>query len=623
VINGIDDLLAECGPELALELFDDAESPSSQSRPNAQARQLAELCKDLELIHTPQNEGFARVPVDEQRKETLVLRSSGFRQWVTRRFYQAHRKPPSAQPLQDVIALLEARAHFEGREAELWVRVAPYQNRIYVDLCNNACEAVEITAEGWRVVVDPPVYFRRAKGMLPLPRPVGGGSLNLLRQFINVGNDHNWILCASWLVAALRPRGPYPVLVLQGEQGSAKSTMAKFLRRIVDPYVALVRTPPRDERDLVICANNSWVVAYDNLSGIPHWLSDSFCRLSTGGGFSTRLLYTDSEEQIFEAMRPVILNGIDHLPERADLADRALVLTLPHIPAEQRKDEDDLYAEFEAALPQVLGGLYTAVSVALHRRASIRLTSKPRMADFAAWATAAEPGLGFQDGAFMNAYLGNRAEAVQETVEGDPVGVAISALVDTLEGPIWEGTCKDLLPELQRLVSDSVKTSREWPRTPRALSGRLRRLAAFLREVGIAVEFGARAGKARPLTITRKHLISTVTSVTTVNSESGSELDQSLSGDRPSDGREDSVTVDGQPVDQPSLVGLAKPLKNEDGDLPVTEVTVMTVFCGDLLDRSGLPLEDRKNLCANCGAVYWQWNGSAWACPHCGEVARA
>jgi hypothetical protein len=125
VINGIDDLLAECGPDRALELFDDAESPPSQSRQNAQARQLADLCKDLELIHTPQNEGFARVPVDDLRKETLVLRNSGFRQWLTRRFYQVQRKPPSAQPLQDVIALLEARARFEGREAELWVRVAP------------------------------------------------------------------------------------------------------------------------------------------------------------------------------------------------------------------------------------------------------------------------------------------------------------------------------------------------------------------------------------------------------------------------------------------------------------------------------------------------------------------
>lgn len=210
MINGIDDLLAECGPDLVLELFNKAEPPPSQNHPTTQARDLAELTKDLELIHTPQNEGFARVSIDDQRRDTLVLRSGVFRQWLTRRFYQAHGKPPNTQALQDVIALLEAKARFEGREAPLWVRVAPFENRIYIDLCNSAGEAVTITADGWCVVPDPPVYFRRAKGMLPLPRPAAGGSLSLLRQFINVGPDHNWILCACWLVAALRPRARTP-----------------------------------------------------------------------------------------------------------------------------------------------------------------------------------------------------------------------------------------------------------------------------------------------------------------------------------------------------------------------------------------------------------------------------
>jgi hypothetical protein len=150
--------------------------------------------------------------------------------------------------------------------------------------------------------------------MLPLPTPEPNCSIEALRDLINVGSDSNWILCASWLVAAFRPTGPYPILILQGEQGSAKSTMEKILRRMIDPSVALVRTPPRDERDLLIAANNSWVIAYDNLSGIPHWVSDSLCRLATAGGFSTRELYTDSEEIFFNAMRPVMLTALTSLP---------------------------------------------------------------------------------------------------------------------------------------------------------------------------------------------------------------------------------------------------------------------------------------------------------------------
>src|ERR1035437_726529 len=320
---------------------------------------------------------------------------------------------------------------------------------IYLDLCNSAWEVIEVSPTGWQVVADPPVRFRRTKGMQPLPRPVNGGSIVLLRKFINVGSDDNWMLCLAWLVAALRPTGPYPILVLQGEQGSAKSTMGKLLRRLVDPVVAPVRTPPRTDRDLLIAAVNSWVTAYDNLSGIQHWLSDALCRLATGGGFSTRELYTDSDEVIFDAMRPVILNGIDHLAERADLAERSLILHLPRIASSDRKDERELYRSFERDLPQILGALYTALSVALSRIDHVALECKPRMADFALWAIAAAPGLGVDPEAFLNAYRGNRAEAVCDTLEGDVIAGLVLEWMGgrrTSEGPAaWEGTCKQLL----------------------------------------------------------------------------------------------------------------------------------------------------------------------------------
>src|SRR5690606_22857722 len=182
----------------------------------------------------------------------------------------------------------------------------------------------------WRLATRRPV-FRRVRGMRPLPEPRSGGSIEDLRPFVNVPDENAWRLLVAWLLAALRPTGPYPVLVLQGEQGSAKSTTARVLRALVDPSKAPIRTMPRDERDLMVAASNSWVIVLDNLSGIPNWLSDAICRLSTGGGFATRALYTDDEEAIFEATRPVILNGIDDVVSRSDLLDRSLVLTLPTI----------------------------------------------------------------------------------------------------------------------------------------------------------------------------------------------------------------------------------------------------------------------------------------------------
>jgi len=307
--------------------------------------------------------------------------------------------------------------------------------------------------------------------MHPLPIPATGGDIRVLRDLINVGNDANWILCLSWLLAALRPKGPYPILLLQGEQGTAKSTMARLLRRIVDPSAAPVRTPPRNDRDLLIAAVNSWVLAYDNLSGIPHWLSDALCRLATGGGFSTRELYTDSDEVIFDAMRPVILNGIDQLAERADLADRALILQLPRIGTQERKDEQQLYSQFERELPIILGALYSAVGTALARVNQVSLPEKPRMADFAVWAAAGSPAFDLLPRTFLDAYCGNRTEAVQETLDGDAVASAIFGLLERIENGShqWEGTCKLLLRDLEEIADEGSKKSPGWPKTPRAL----------------------------------------------------------------------------------------------------------------------------------------------------------
>jgi hypothetical protein len=471
---------------------------------STQSQLLLQFAKKAGFFHTPDGDAYACLPVGGHR-EVWPVRSKSCKRWLTQIFYEAFEKPPSAQALQDALGALEAKAQFASPESLVHTRVAAYGDAVYIDLCNDKWQAVEITSKGWKVVSKPPVHFRRSSGMHPLPTPLDGGSLSNLRKLINIGDDKNWVLLVSWLIATCRPQGPYPVLILQGEQGSAKSTTAKLLRKLIDPAKAPLRTPPREERDLLIAANNSWVVAYDNLSGIPQWLSDALCRLATSGGFATRELYTDSDEIIFDLARPVILNGIDQLAERPDLADRAIILNLPPIEETARRDEAELHAVYDRERPYLLGALFNAVSVALTRFPNIALPRKPRMADFAMWATAAEPALGFQEGTFMNAYSGNRAEAVQETLESDPVGAAIVQLInDKLPEGEWTGTATELLARLESIVEDRVKKSSTWPKSARKLSGSVRRLITFLREAGIKVTFERKGtGGRRPLTITR------------------------------------------------------------------------------------------------------------------------
>ena len=295
------------------------------------------------------------------------------------------------------------------------------------------------------VVPLPPL--RRAAGTRFLPVPVAGGSIEVLRSFLNVQADNDFVLVVAWPMAGLRNRGPYPVLIVCGEQGSAKSNFTAIMRSLLDPNTAPLRTMPRDARDLFIAASNSHVLAFDNVSCVPDWISDTLCRLSTGGGFATRQLYTNQDEVLFDAARPVILNGIEDMVRRPDLADRRLFLTLEAIPENRRRPQAELSAAFEAERPRILGGLLDAAVKGLKRLPTTRLPNLPRMADFAIWVTACEMAL-WSAGTFAAAYNSNRDEAIEAVIEADRVAAAVRTLAQART--VWTGTATDLLVALQR-----------------------------------------------------------------------------------------------------------------------------------------------------------------------------
>lgn len=455
----------------------------------------------VELFHDPGGTAYATIPVGGH-KETHPLRSRGFREWMARRYHEQHEKTPNTQALVDATAVLAGKALYDGPERAVHVRVAGHDGAVYVDLCDAEWRAVAITATGWRVIASPPVKFRRTRGSLPLPVPMRGGSLEDLKPFLNLpraadGTPHQdaWFLVAGWLVAALRPTGPYPLLDLDGEQGSAKSSMSRVARLLIDPNKAPIRTMPRDERDLMISASNAWVLAYDNLSHLHDWQSDALCRIATGGGFAARELYSDQDETILDAQRPVVVNGIGGVATRADLLDRAIVLTLPQIPDRRRRPEAAFWRDFEAIRPLVLGALYDAVAAALANEATTVLDGHPRMADAAVWVTAAEEALGWKAGSFVRAYVANRADANDLALEASPVVPGLRAFVASLLDGSWSGTSTELLRQLEARADDAAKRLKSWPGNPKALSDALIRLAPNLRQAGIDVEIGKSGGK--------------------------------------------------------------------------------------------------------------------------------
>ena len=498
--QGPDDYLARFGVE-KLRVVIDAAKLLEEAYPNeekaatkkTQAQIVVELMKETGAPIWMDNQGAFWITFETGgHLEHHPLRSEAARRYMRQLTHDKAGVIPGTQAVQDAIATLEAITP-QGAPQPVFVRVGELQGRVYLDLGNADWNAVEIDCEGWRVVKVPPVRFRRAKGMLALPIPVQGGELRELRRFVNTPQETEWRFVASWLLAALRAKGPYPICVMQGEQGCAKSTTSKMLRSLVDPNACALRTAPRKEQDLAIAASNGWVVAYDNLSGVHGWLSDALCRASTGGGFATRALYSDSEETLLEFQRPVLLNGIDEVATRGDLADRALLVTLPRIDEENRREESEVWEEFEEARPRLLGALLSVVSAGLKKLPSIKAKRLPRMADFAKWILACEEALGWEAGSFLEAYSRSKNQMAESLVEGD---LFARSLVEFIrEKAEWRGSAGELLALMNKRVDEYERRVKGWPQDATRASNKLRRVAPSLVRLGLQIRLDIREGK--------------------------------------------------------------------------------------------------------------------------------
>lgn len=442
-----------------------------------------------ELWHDPGHNPWASIAIDGH-VENWKLHSRRFRRWLARLCHEKHEKSPSSQALTDALNTLGGKACFDGPEYRVYTRLAEQAGRIYIDLADAEWRVIEVDSNGWRIVSKSPVRFRRASGMLPLPEPTTG-NIDRLWEYLNIRITDRPLVTA-WLAATLRANGPYPLLGFVGEQGFGKSTNAQVLRALVDPNVAPLRSESRDVRDLMIAVTNGWIVALDNLSSIPHWISDALCRLATGGGFATRELYSDADEIVFDAQRPVLMTAIEDVINRGDLLDRAILVTPPAITEVIRRSEREFWAAFECDRPAIIGAVLDAVSTGLRNEPIVELEGLPRMADFAVWGVATEPAFGWEPGTFMSAYESAQESANGTALDASLVWPVLSDLLHESDGA-WVGTATELLHDLNATGDHThcqrPEKSKDWPKSAQAIGNQIRRLAPNLREAGITVEF--------------------------------------------------------------------------------------------------------------------------------------
>jgi hypothetical protein len=363
------------------------------------------------------------------------------------------------------------------------LRIARADEKVVIDLGTGSSQVVVITPEGWSVESSSPALFRRSNTTKLMPLPELPGSLDDLRLLINV-NDEQWPLVLGWLVAALLGV-PLPILAITGEQGSAKTSLVRFLRRLIDESPALTRSPPRDVEQWSITAAASYVVALDNVSHLQPWLQDALCRAATGEGFEKRALYTNDDVHVLSFRRAVILNGIGLGAVQGDLGDRLLPIELYPISDVQRREEEDLDSRFDEIRPGFVGALYDLAAQVLKALPEVQLARKPRMADFARVLMAVEQVTGLNA---LERYLGAREGVVDMVISGDQVASALLAWFRGQDADTVEMTAGELRSQLTDFLErNRARQEKDWPASPRAMGDRLRRAATALRARGVEV----------------------------------------------------------------------------------------------------------------------------------------
>jgi hypothetical protein len=465
------------------------ETGDKRERPSS-VQVLTQLASGARLFRSADGHFCAQVRVGD-RLEIYGLRSDGFRDWLIDGYMNGQTEPPSSWAIRRVVGMLEARARFTTGMPEVFVRVGQDGDGAdavnYLDLGDSSGRAVAIRDQGWCVVDRPEVHFRRPGGLRRLPLPARDGSVDLLRSYVNL-TEPDFRLMIAWLTAALRPVGPYPVLVLNGEQSSGKSTLAKILRLLIDPHACPVLALPSSTENLMATALNGWLLAYENISTIPDWLSDCVCQLAFGGGFASRALFTNDERSDIYAQRPVILVGIDDFVLRGDLRDRSVFLHLPAIPEARRQTERAFWSAFRADQPRIFGGVLDAIVGGLRELPSVELKELPRMADFAEWGEATGRGLGWGADTFITTYKDNRKEATHLLLEDSPVATVLLTLARREIN--WSGKAQDLYKAVVEIRGKSLRS-----RLPKSISkfgSELLLITPQLRLHGVSINFKRR-----------------------------------------------------------------------------------------------------------------------------------
>jgi hypothetical protein len=451
------------------------------------------------LFHDERETAHAAIGPDGERR-IVAVKSDIFTKFLCGRYYAQTSKGANGEAVSTARNVLASKALFDGPKHTLHNRFAWHEGALWIDLANEKRRAVKVTADGWTIEA-PPILFRSFKRQAALPQPAEGGDLLDLLDLVNVQSAEDGLLLTTWAALAPLAHVPRPILDLHGPQGAGKTTVAKMLRRLTDPSAAGTNHYSTKDEELALVFETNAIPYFDNITHVSARQAELTCQAVTGGGFTKRELYTDSDEVLYDFRRAIIITGINVPSIAPDLLDRFLMIGLERVRREERATESALWRAFDAAAPALFGGLLSALSGAMRRHPCIvnEDYELERMADWTLWGLAVAEDLGATPDAFLAAYRKNVGRQTEEVLEADPVARAVRELA---QRGGFSGTPSDLFKLLRDRAGDEAKTD-GWPKRADVLSRRLNVLRSTLADAGVSVTTGRTqtADRARIVTV--------------------------------------------------------------------------------------------------------------------------
>jgi hypothetical protein len=403
--------------------------------------------------------------------------------WLRRLMWEEEGRSVSGEYLKMAAGTLSAHAEFSGESRELYTRAAWHEGILYYEL--RPGKVVRVGPAGWTFEANPPVLFRRYVNLKTLPDPEAGGSLDVLDGLVNLKSGRDRRLFKAYLVTLPLEHVGRPIFNASGAMGSGKTTIQRIIKRLLDPTAP--ETVRFDPRDFLQKAMHAYIVMLDNQNTIPEWASDTLCRLVTGEADSKRWLYTDDEDFIIELRRAALLNGINVPTDRGDVLDRSLVVELERIPDGARKTEEQIWELFAKEHPRLLGALFDVLSQAITLKPSIKLSRRPRLADWGEYAAAVYEVMGGGAEQFLSDWDEIVKVQNRSTLDGSPVAQAIIKFMEDRES--FEGSSTELHKKLEAIAEEigvSIVRDKAWPKSARWLWRRIQEVVPLLVGVGIA-----------------------------------------------------------------------------------------------------------------------------------------